>query len=76
MGVCLASTSGPAAAGTFSPRPCVAGIGAGMAIERAAKRETALMRMGVVFIFFFFLRLVGEEGGSRNGILGYSELES
>lgn len=28
-----------------------AGIGAGIAIERAAKRDTALMRMDVVFMF-------------------------
>lgn len=40
----------------------VAGIGAGMAIERAAKRETALMRMDVVFIFFsFFSFFAGRE---------------
>lgn len=39
-----------------------AGIGAGMAIERAAKRETALMRMDVVFIFFFFSFLFSRVG--------------
>lgn len=45
--VCLVSSGG--ASGTFSRAS--AGIGVGMAIERAAKRETALIGMDVVFSF-------------------------
>lgn len=59
---CLASSG---AAGRLSS--WASGIGAGMATERAAKRETALMRMDVVFIFAVG-REEGDELGSFEGL--------
>lgn len=61
MGTACLSSRG--AAGRLSR---LAGIGAGMAIEMAAKREIALMRMDVVFIF-----AVDREELLRRGKMGF-----